>query len=119
MGSAAASTLLALVAAGITIAATDPNLRAGVAFGALGMALLRGAVAYGVRQRARWSLWVGGALSVPTLLLPLLSLGVRVEAPGASLELTGVSAVLAWLLAISGVAFLAGLGMLARERRRA
>lgn len=118
-GGAAASAVLALVAAGITVAASDPSLRAGVAVGALGLALLRGAVAYGVWQRARWSLWVGGVLALLNLLLPLLSVGVRVEAPGAKVELTGASVTLAWLLALSGVVFLAGLGALAANRKQA
>lgn len=118
-GAAAASALLALVAAGVTLAASDASLRAGLAFGALGLALLRGAVAYGVWLHARWALWVGGLLALLNLLLPLLSLGVQVEATGTKLELTGASAILAWLLALCGLTFLAGLGMLAVNRKQA
>lgn len=117
LAAAAAAALVAAAGMVITFATSDAALRAVAAMVPAGLLCLRCLVVYGVGQRGRWALWTGALLGLLSLPAPLLA-GISVEAPAVKLELTGVSMVLAWLNAATGLLFLVGLALLFWSRRR-
>jgi len=85
-----------------------------------GMTLIFCTVAYGVWQRARWALWVGGvtaAVSAPIMALATAAPALgNVSVGGGVLEQTALSAAMGWAQVATYVAFLAGLVLLRRAR---
>jgi hypothetical protein len=113
---ATAAALALVVIEGITnVIDAEPGLRPGVAMFMFGLVVFSGIVLYGVWERARWALWIGGAVSALLLLSVPFLLLAALQSKG--FPVTPLSIGLTIVQCLACGAFLAGIVLLRQEEQ--